>query len=195
MNEPCALCRLYPNLIKSLYCEQTQLHFASIYHQEHFMNSIFRCLGLGTIGLALVACASSPDIAKNNAPMAKKAPTKAAPAAKKAAPAHKFAVVDFDAVTVALQKGALMIDARGPKSYAKGHIPGAVNGPCNDRVQLQKVLPTDKSRMLIFYCGGPQCSASQKSAAFAFGLGYKQVAEYKAGYPDWAKRQPAPATK
>lgn len=116
--------------------------------------------------------------------------TKTKKAVKKARP--HFPVVTWEQVAEEVKKGAVLVDSRSAKSYAKAHIPGAVNGPCRDQAKLKSVLPADKSRMLIFYCSGPMCAASAKSAAYAKSLGYTRLVEYRAGYPDWAKRQPAP---
>ena len=143
------------------------------------MNRSLIALTVAALALSFGACASTPD---------KTAPK---PVAKKAT--HSFPVLTWDQVAAALKKGAILVDSRGPKSYARGHIPGSVNGPCRDHAQLKRVLPKDKSRLVIFYCGGPKCAASAKSAAFAVSLGHTRVAEYKAGYPDWvARTKPTP---
>lgn len=52
--------------------------------------------------------------------------------------------------------GYLLIDARPGKKYLEGHIPGAVSMPyaAFDKMHA-KVLPRDKDKLIIFYCGGP----------------------------------------
>ena len=51
--------------------------------------------------------------------------------------------------------GYLLIDARPGKRYLEGHIPGAVlmAYAAFDKKHAQ-VLPKDKDKLLIFYCGG-----------------------------------------
>lgn len=64
-------------------------------------------------------------------------------------------------VAALVQKGPakgnyVLIDARPDKRYGEGHIPTAISIPVP---KLQKegeaILPSDKDKHLIFYCGGP----------------------------------------
>ncbi len=51
--------------------------------------------------------------------------------------------------------GYLLIDARPAPAYLEGHIPGAVSLPYADFDRMHSsVLPEDKDKLLIFYCGG-----------------------------------------
>lgn len=54
------------------------------------------------------------------------------------------------------EKGAYtLIDSRPPTMYAEGHIPGAMSLPYAKFAELApKVLPADKTRLVIFYCAG-----------------------------------------
>lgn len=50
----------------------------------------------------------------------------------------------------------LLVDARPGKRYAGGHMPGAVSLSVPDyKTKAATVLPKDKDKLLIFYCGGP----------------------------------------
>ena len=100
-------------------------------------------------------------------------------------------VYTWDQVNEAVSAGAVLVDARGATSYANGHIDGAINIPCSGPDETYTVLPQDRDTQVIFYCGGPACSASTKGALAASRLGYTKLAEYKGGYPDWKSRQPA----
>jgi predicted sulfurtransferase len=55
-------------------------------------------------------------------------------------------------------KTVTLIDCNGSKSYACGHIPGAINF-ADHKDDLAKVLPTDKAALVVSYCGGPLCEA------------------------------------
>jgi len=99
-----------------------------------------------------------------------------------------IAILDWAAVEAAMAAGAVLVDSRGPKGFANGHIAGAINVPWKDEA-AQSALPEDKSAAVVFYCSGPICSASTKAAEKALGWGYTQVSEYRGGYPDWASRQ------
>jgi hypothetical protein len=48
-----------------------------------------------------------------------------------------------------------LVDARPELRYNQGHLPGAINIPVPMlKEQKAKVLPKDKNKLLIFYCGG-----------------------------------------
>ena len=50
----------------------------------------------------------------------------------------------------------LLIDARPGKRYAASHLAGAVNLPVPAyKKKAASVLPKDKNKLLVFYCGGP----------------------------------------
>lgn len=50
----------------------------------------------------------------------------------------------------------LLIDARPTNRYAAGHLPGSVSlGTKAYKTKAASVLPKDKNKLLIMYCGGP----------------------------------------
>jgi len=82
--------------------------------------------------------------------------------------------------------GIVLVDSRPKvKKYDKGHIPGAINIPDSQFAKMTDQLPEDKSKTLVFYCGGFDCRLSHKSAKKAIDLGYTDVKVYAAGYPAW----------
>lgn len=64
-------------------------------------------------------------------------------------------------VAALVQKGPdtgnyFLADARPAKIYSKGHIPTSVSVPVTELgKQGAELLPADKDKPLIFYCGGP----------------------------------------
>lgn len=60
-------------------------------------------------------------------------------------------------VAMGPEKGAYtLIDARPAGAYLSGHIPSAISLPFdNFEDNCSIVLPQDKDRLLVFYCGGP----------------------------------------
>ncbi|MBI5068939.1 MAG: sulfurtransferase [Deltaproteobacteria bacterium] len=86
------------------------------------------------------------------------------------------------------EKGAYtLIDSRPLPRFQEGFIPTAQNLPFPAFDKLQDKLPTDKARLLVFYCAGPTCSMSPKSADKAKALGYTNVRVYHEGMPAWSK--------
>ena len=89
-------------------------------------------------------------------------------------------------ISMPMPEGVMLIDARPYKNkYAKGHIPGAVSIPFSEFDKKADLLPADKETLLIYYCEGPHCKLSHKSAYKAEKLGYKNIRVYTAGYPEW----------
>ena len=88
--------------------------------------------------------------------------------------------------TLAASKKATIIDVNGTESYAKGHVPGALNFEAIEAT-FAKALPADKNAPIVAYCGGPQCKAYQAAAKAAEKLGYKNVKHMSAGLSGWNK--------
>src|SRR5262245_36573154 len=81
-------------------------------------------------------------------------------------------------------KKAVIIDVNGSESYAKGHVPGALDYSAI-QAKLADTLPKDKSTLIVAYCGGPKCKAYQAAATAAQKLGYKNVKHMSAGISGW----------
>ena len=91
---------------------------------------------------------------------------------------------------IPVRADVMIIDSRpATRKYDIGHIPGAVNIPDTQYDELApKMLPPDKSMLLIFYCEGPECGLSHKGAFKAEKLGYTNIVVFTEGYPEWAKQ-------
>ena len=83
-------------------------------------------------------------------------------------------------------KKVAVIDVNGPKSFANGHIPGAINFSAQKK-DLQNLLPKKKDTLVVAYCGGPSCRAYLKGANAAAELGYTSVRHLSAGISGWKK--------
>lgn len=102
-----------------------------------------------------------------------------------AAFAGEFADISISEVkTLAESKKAVIIDVNGSESYAKGHVPGALDYAAI-KASLAEALPKDKSTPIVAYCGGPKCKAYQSAATAAKKLGYKNVKHMSAGISGW----------
>jgi rhodanese-related sulfurtransferase len=85
---------------------------------------------------------------------------------------------------LAESRKAVIIDVNGSESYAKGHVPGALDFAAI-QANLAGALPKDKSTPIVAYCGGPKCKAYQAAAEAATKLGYKNVKHMSAGILGW----------
>jgi rhodanese-related sulfurtransferase len=88
------------------------------------------------------------------------------------------------------KKTALFLDARNPDKYAEGHIPDAVNFPANEIDRYApKVMPllTDKSREIVCYCDGGDCTLSLELAQTLLDQGFQKVEVFEGGFPQWSK--------
>ncbi len=91
---------------------------------------------------------------------------------------------------VPMPENTMIIDARPKRAkYDKGHIPMATSIPHSQFDKMTDKLPKDKNALLIYYCGGPKCKLSHKSARKAEALGYKNVKVFSDGFPGWMKVQ------
>ncbi len=77
-----------------------------------------------------------------------------------------------------------LLDCNGSKSFANGHIPGAMDFESTG-ADLAKRLPKDKSALVVAYCGGPKCMAYKAGAEAATKLGYTNVKHFSGGLSGW----------
>ncbi len=80
-------------------------------------------------------------------------------------------------------------------SYKKNHLPGAqqIEFPIEEmnqlddekKADLEKLLGTDKTRKIVFYCGFTKCGRSHNAANWAVKLGYSNVWRYPGGIKAW----------
>lgn len=84
----------------------------------------------------------------------------------------------------------VLVDSRPASRYNDGHIPTAISAPFADLEKMgEALLPPDKNKPLIFYCGGVTCVLSPKSAALAKKFGYANVRVFSDGEPAWKKAE------
>jgi len=94
------------------------------------------------------------------------------------------------------KKNMLIIDTMPYEdSYKKQHIPGAVNfefpipevKSLDDKTKaaFEKLLGTDKNKLIVFYCGFTKCTRSHNGAMWAAKLGYKNVYRHPGGIKAW----------
>ena len=96
--------------------------------------------------------------------------TAVAPAASDRALQHFESALEFETdcwdVHEAMSAGKadfVLFDVRGPASYAKGHVPGAVSMPHAKIVEgTMKQYPSET--IFVVYCAGPHCNGAHRGA-------------------------------
>lgn len=87
-----------------------------------------------------------------------------------AAVAHFAALLAFETdcwdVHVSLSEGKadfVLLDVRSPDSYARGHVPGAINLP-HGKIIASKLVAWPVDTLFVVYCTGPHCNGADRGA-------------------------------
>lgn len=93
------------------------------------------------------------------------------------------------------KKDMVAIDTMPADNFKNGHIPGAVNAELpktgmkdvkpEQKEAFVKLLPADKNKPVVVYCGFVACERSDVGAKIAKELGYKNVYRYPGGIVAW----------
>ena len=67
--------------------------------------------------------------------------------------------------------GFVLIDARSPAAYARGHVPGAINIP-HGKIIGSRMAQWPGDTLFITYCAGPHCNGAARAAVRLAKLGY-----------------------
>jgi rhodanese-related sulfurtransferase len=59
--------------------------------------------------------------------------------------------------------GFVLVDARSPALYARGHIPGAVNIP-HRKIIASRLAAYPRDTLFVTYCAGPHCNGAARAA-------------------------------
>ena len=97
----------------------------------------------------------------------------------------KYPDISHDELKAAIaSKKVALLDVNGSDTYAKGHIPGAMDF-AKVKADLATKLPKDKSTLIVAYCANENCTAYQQGAKAAKDLGYTNVKHYAKGIMGW----------
>jgi len=76
-----------------------------------------------------------------------------------------------------------LLDVRGEESFAKGHVPTAVNLP-HARISEKTLSQYPPETLFVVYCAGPHCNGANKGALALAKLG-RPVKEMIGGAIGW----------
>ena len=78
----------------------------------------------------------------------------------------------------------VLLDVRGSASYARSHVPGALNLP-HRQITIERMANWPESTLFVVYCAGPHCNAADRAALRLAGLG-RPVKLMLGGMTGWA---------
>lgn len=83
---------------------------------------------------------------------------------------------------------AVVIDARSPEDFARGHVRGAINVPAGQMeafvAQIQQNVTSDE--FIIIYCASSSCGSGDMVCEYLAAQGYTNMRVYKPGWQQLA---------
>ena len=80
--------------------------------------------------------------------------------------------------------GFVLLDVRGPKAYARSHVPGALNLP-HRQITAERMASWPEETLFVVYCAGPHCNGADRGAMRLAQLG-RPVKLMLGGMTGWA---------
>jgi rhodanese-related sulfurtransferase len=82
--------------------------------------------------------------------------------------------------------GAVFIDTRNPRFFARAHIPGSHHLDMKDGFTERSLAAVArKDQPIVIYSSGVQCARGYRGAVFAVSWGYEKVYYFRGGFVDW----------
>lgn len=79
--------------------------------------------------------------------------------------------------------GFVLLEARGPAAYTRGHVPGALNLP-HRAITEAALAPWPRDALFVVYCAGPHCNGADRAALRLARLG-RRVKTMPGGMAGW----------
>lgn len=85
----------------------------------------------------------------------------------------------------------IIIDARNPEQFEKGHIGNSINiNPyMEQQVYMEKMVMLPRDKGIVCYCDGGTCDLSHEVAKELINMGFKRVFIYGGGWEEWSKKR------
>lgn len=95
--------------------------------------------------------------------------------------------ISRDELKAALDCGEalVIIDTLPETAFRKGHLPGAINIPSDDIVDVAPRRLGNCDTPIVVYCANGPCKRSALAAERLQALGYRDVRDYHEGKADW----------
>jgi rhodanese-related sulfurtransferase len=100
------------------------------------------------------------------------------------APETRYDITLDEIRTLVRNGGAVIIDARWPADFARGHIRGAFNVPAGEEeahmAQISRSI--EPGQLIIIYCNGPHCNSSDWVYKYLVPQGFTNMRVFKPGW-------------
>lgn len=101
--------------------------------------------------------------------------------------------ITYDQFVMFLKKPCVtLIDARIPESFAKGHVPNAININGTE-AESPEVIPRlaafQRDKIIVIYCDGGDCELSHRVADVLKNFGFGPIYIYTGGWAEWSKKK------
>lgn len=97
--------------------------------------------------------------------------------------------VERDEVQRLMRTGedVVLLEVLGHDHYEKGHLPGALNAPVDERFdeRMERLVPETERPVVVYSDDRGDEAASRRAAARLDALGYEHVFLYEGGKRDW----------
>lgn len=95
--------------------------------------------------------------------------------------------ISISDLETAIQNNAvILLDVNGTAYYEEGHIPSAINLRAHGE-DIAQILGDKKDKLVVAYCGGPQCSAYKAGIKAAEAAGFTNIMHFSAGISGWVE--------
>jgi len=94
--------------------------------------------------------------------------------------------VSVDEARWLFDEGAVFIDVRNPRFFARRHVPGAHHLDMkNGFTEETLAAVAKKDQPIVIYSSGIKCSRAHKGSVLAVEWGYQKVYYFRGGIVDW----------
>lgn len=95
--------------------------------------------------------------------------------------------ITMDELREKLERGHRIhiFEVLAPMFWRKHHLPGAVNMPPNQVLEVAAAHVPDRSDEIVLYCWDDDCPASNWAAQELEAAGYHNIREYRGGKKEW----------
>lgn len=86
----------------------------------------------------------------------------------------------------------VLIDARIPESYGKGHVRNAINvngTEAESPESIGRLIGLPKDKIMVIYCDGGECELSHRVADVLKNFGYGPIYIYTGGWAEWSTKK------